>query len=293
MHICIIGPGALGLFLAAQLAQHAQVTLVDRHITKVTKRTIHVTGLLERETQVNLSPHIVDADLIMVTTKATHLETVSKLLMNCSLPVVFWQNGLGINHLVKTLLPKISLIRALIWVGVSRESSYTVHCDGFSRIVLGSLQGNNDLQTLLMHLSNAGLTTEIISDIDSAEWEKTLWNIGVNGLCTITGERNSVILDSPHLHELLVELVREAQAVARAIGHNLDLEESVIRLTRVTATNLNSMLKDIRERHRTEIDYMNGYVVRLGKQVGIETPYNAAIYNLVKHIEARHLSEVN
>jgi 2-dehydropantoate 2-reductase len=293
MHICIIGPGAIGLFLAAQLAQHAQVTLVDRHITKATKQTIHVTGLLEREAQVNLSPRIVDADLIMVTTKAVHLETVSESLTNCSVSVIFWQNGLGINHLVKTLLPKIPLIRALIWVGVSRESSHTVHCDGFSRIILGSLQGNADLQTLLTHLSNAGLTTEIVSSIDRAEWEKSLWNIGVNGLCAITGERNGVIVDSPHLRELLMGLIHEAQAVARALGHTLDLEESMIRLTRVTATNLNSMLQDIRVGHRTEIDYMNGYVVRLGRQVGIETPYNAAIYHLVKHIEGRHLSEVN
>lgn len=60
-------------------------------------------------------------------------------------------------------------------------------------------------------------------------------------------------------------------------------------MTRAIAANVNSMLQDIRAGRMTEIDYLNGYVMRLGKQVGIETPYNTTIYHLVKHIEARSL----
>jgi len=294
MHICIIGPGSIGLFLAAHLAQHEQVTLVGRSFTAATKQCVRVVGLLECQAEVDINPNIVDADLIMVTTKAIHLDAVIPLLKNCRSPVVFWQNGLGINYLAKTQLPGVPLIRAFSWMGVVGEGPYTVHCNGFSHLALGLLQGDDTrLHTLQSSLLNAGLKTEVADDVDYAEWEKSLLNVGVNGLCAITGERNGVVVESSHLHEMLVQLVREAQAVARVVGYNVDLEESIIRLTRATAANVNSMLQDIRAGRMTEIDYLNGYVMRLGEQVGVSTPYNTAVYHLVKHIEMRRLDEIS
>jgi 2-dehydropantoate 2-reductase len=293
MHICIIGPGSVGLFLAAHLAQHEQVTLVGRSFTTATKQNVRVVGLLECQSEVDISPNIVDADLIMVTTKAVHLDAVIPLLKNCRSPVVFWQNGLGINHQARTQLPGVPLIRAFSWMGVVGEGPYTVRCNGFSHIAVSLLQGDDiSLYTLQSSLLNAGLKTGVADDVDYAEWEKSLLNVGVNGLCAITGERNGVVIESSHLHEMLIQLVREAQAVASIVGYNLDLEESIIRLTHATAANVNSMLQDIRAGRMTEIDYLNGYVMRLGEQVGISTPYNTAVYHLVKHIEARHLNEI-
>jgi ketopantoate reductase len=165
MHICLIGPGSVGLFLAAHLAQHEQVTLVGRNFTAVTKQDVRVVGLLERQAQVGISPHIVDADLIMVTTKAIHLESVIPLLKNCNAPVVFWQNGLGINHLAKTQLPGVPLIRAFSWMGVVGEGAYTVRCNGFSHIALSLLQGGTSPLTFQSSLLNAGLATGIADEL--------------------------------------------------------------------------------------------------------------------------------
>jgi 2-dehydropantoate 2-reductase len=218
---------------------------------------------------------------------------VIPLLKNCASPVVFIQNGLGINHLARTQLPGVPLIRALCWVGVVRDGPYTVRCNGFYRLALGSLQSDTDVLALQESLVRAGLATEIVEDIDCAEWEKAMLNIGINGLCAITGERNGAIIDSPHLHEILVQLIHETEIVARAVGCDLDLEESVIRSARATAANVNSMLQDIRAGRMTEIDYLNGYVMRLGKQLGIDTPYNTTVYHLVKHREARRLDEAS
>src|SRR6266480_3461347 len=134
MHICLIGPGSVGLFLAAHLAQHEQVTLVGRNIVAATKQDLCVTGLLDCQAEVDISPQVVEADLVMITTKAIHLEAVMPLLKNCRAPVAFWQNGLGINYLAKTQLPRVPLIRALSWMGVVGDGPYTVRCNGFSRI---------------------------------------------------------------------------------------------------------------------------------------------------------------
>jgi 2-dehydropantoate 2-reductase len=293
MHICILGPGSVGLFLAAHLAQHEEVTLVGRHVRATTKQNVHVVGMLECQAEVNLSPHLIEADLFILTTKSIHLKSVIPLLKDCKSPVVFIQNGLGINHLTRAELPGVPLIRGLCWFGVVRESSYTVRCNGFSRIALGSLQGEINLGILQASLVNAGLATDIEGDIDCAEWEKAMLNIAINGLCALTGERNGVVIDSPHLHEILVQLVRETQTVACATGCNLDLEKSIISLIRTTASNVNSMLQDIEAGSATEIDYLNGYVMRLGNRIDINTPFNKTIYHLVKHIEARHLNEIS
>jgi 2-dehydropantoate 2-reductase len=293
VHICIIGPGSVGLFLAAHLAQHEQVTITARSITVTAKQGVRVVGLLACQAEVDTSPGLVEADLVVVTTKAMHLNSVIPLLKNCKSPVVFFQNGLGINQLAKTQLPGVPLIRALSWMGVVRETPYTVRCNGFSHITIGSLQGDTNLRALLASLEQAGLSTEIVDNINTIEWEKAMLNIAVNGLCAITGERNGVVIDSPHLHEVFVQLIRETQTVASATGYNLDLEESIVRLTRTTATNINSMLQDIQAGRLTEIDYLNGYVMHLGNQLGISTPYNTTVYHLVKHIEARRSHKIS
>jgi 2-dehydropantoate 2-reductase len=221
----------------------------------------------------------------MVTTKATHLGAVLDDLIDYHTPVVFWQNGIGINYLTQQRLPDTSIIRALIWAGVNYESPGVVKCNGFSRIALAKLQGDIDPRMLADCLNKAGLRTLIVDNADLAEWEKSLWNIGVNALCAITRERNGTTIDSPHLRELLVHLLREAQHVARAAGCDLDMEESVIQMIRTTAANINSMVRDIEIGRLTEIEYLNGYVIQLGSHLGIETPYNTFAYHLVKHFE--------
>jgi 2-dehydropantoate 2-reductase len=294
MHIYIIGAGAIGIFLSAQFTPHVRVTLLDRHASEFATEDIEVAGLLARRAEVEIGPigvsHITDADLIMVTTKATYLETVIETLKDCKAPIVFWQNGIGVNQLIRECLVGMPLIRALIWAGVNRETPRLVKCNGFTRIALGTVQGEADPLPLAAVLTKAGLKTEIAGDVDYAEWQKSLWNIGVGGLCTIVGERNGSAVESPHLLRLLVEIIREAQAVARAIGYEFDAEESIIRLTHNTAANLNSMLTDVQNGRQTEIEYLNGHVMRLGAQHGIGTPYNAFVYQMVKHIEAKGLT---
>lgn len=292
MHICIIGPGAIGLFLAARLAQQERVTIVGRNLAAPTRQEVRITGVLECQAEVDLSPHPVDADLVMVATKAIHLDAVIPSLKECSAPLVFWQNGLGVNQLLRTQLPDASLIRAYSWMGLAREAPYTVRCNAFSRIAIGSLQAdrqndgdNDDAQLVRAILIQSGLATDMVDDVNRTEWEKSLLNIGINGLCAITGERNGVIVESVHLHKLCVQLVREAQTIARAIGYDLNMEKAVLQLARVTGNNVNSMLQDIQAARMTEIDFLNGHVMRLGQQLGIDTPYNMSIYHLVKHIE--------
>lgn len=294
MHIYVVGAGAIGIFLSAQLAPHARVTLLDRHASEFATEEIEVVGQFARRTEVEIGPigvrKMADADLVMVTIKATYLETVIDTLNDCNVPVVFWQNGIGVNHLIRERLIGTPLIRALIWAGMNRENPRLVRCNGFTRIALCTVQGNADPLLLAEALTKAGLKTELVDDVDYAEWQKSLWNIGVGGLCTIVGERNGSAVESPHLLRLLVEIIREAQAVARAIGYEFDSEESVIRLTHNTAANINSMLTDVRNGRQTEVEYLNGHVMRLGAQHGIATPYNAFVYLLVKHIEARVLT---
>jgi 2-dehydropantoate 2-reductase len=297
MHILIIGAGAIGSFLAAQLAQHVRITLIDRHATELTTQVIEVVGALTKSGRVDIAPSILNSaaegpDLIMVTTRTTQLEAVLEVVKHCTAPLVFWQNGVGVNQFVRERLSEIPVMRALIWTGVNRLEQRVIQCNGFARVLLGVFQGQADPAPLARTLTESGLKTEIVADVDRAEWEKSLWNIGVGSLCAVTKERNGVVIESPLLRTLLIELVREAQLVAAAMGHpNFDEVDSIIRLTKKTAANVNSMLIDVQRIRETEIEYLNGYVVRMGEQHGIPTPCNRVLYTLVKHLERRNSAD--
>jgi 2-dehydropantoate 2-reductase len=287
MKLCIIGAGAVGTFLAAHLAGHAHVTLVDRQCQATERATVEVTGQFPITTEVQVSSHPVAADWALVTTKATALPEVCESLKGWPTPVVFWQNGIGVNDVVLADLPGVSLARGFIWAGVTRTGVRQVRCNGFSRIALGKLRGEYVLEPLANGLRASGLSVDLSTDPTCLEWEKAMWNIGVNGLCAITNELNGAVVDSPFLCAVLGELIHEAEQVASCVGCNFNLVESVIRLTRATATNVNSMLADLQRGQYTEIEFLNGHVIRLAERFGVPVPCNEVVYRLVKHLESR------
>jgi 2-dehydropantoate 2-reductase len=141
------------------------------------------------------------------------------------------------------------------------------------------LQGLTDL------LGRAGLVVETVTDIRSVQWGKLVINAAINPITAILGIPNGELLQRPAARSLLQTTAREVAAVAVARGVHLPFPDPVIACEAVasqTAANYSSMLQDIRREAPTEIDFINGAVVRAGEKTGVATPVNRALTLLVR-----------
>jgi len=127
--------------------------------------------------------------------------------------------------------------------------------------------------------------------VEQLIWQKLIVNVGINAITGLTGIRNGFIAEMADASDLCSSAVEEAIIVAGACGHPIGLEmiERVISVARATSRNRSSMGQDVDKRKRTEIDAINGAIVRFGKQARIPTPVNQTLTSLVKILEENYL----
>lgn len=161
---------------------------------------------------------------------------------------------------------------------------------GSGKTIIGELDGTctTRIEQVAEVLREAGLETDISHNVLGLVWDKLLVNVGINALTAITKLHNGELLDHPEIEELLVAAVSEAQAVALAKGIVLNNDDPVGHTRAVcaaTAANRSSMLQDMINQKQTEIEMINGAVVRVGAEVGVETPVNLTLTNLIKFMQ--------
>ena len=134
------------------------------------------------------------------------------------------------------------------------------------------------------------MATTVTADILHRLWAKLFINVGINALTAIHGCLNGDLLTIPGVAERMQTAVDEAEQVARASGIavNGDPFTATVEVCRRTAANISSMLQDVRRRRRTEIDAINGTVVRVGQTLGLETPENLRLVQQIRAIEAEY-----
>jgi 2-dehydropantoate 2-reductase len=137
--------------------------------------------------------------------------------------------------------------------------------------------------------SNAEIETEVSPNIHDLIWDKLLTNVGINALTALTGLKNGELLDFPETLSLMETLVSEAAGVAGKKGIRIE-GDPILKaraIAEATRKNRSSMGQDIDFKRKTEIDAINGAVVREAKRLGISVPYNQMITDLMKVIEKR------
>jgi 2-dehydropantoate 2-reductase len=149
--------------------------------------------------------------------------------------------------------------------------------------------GRNDkLSRLREALEAAGFETHVSTDVASLVWSKLVINVGINALTAITNQPNGGLLESEDSRAIIADLVAEAVSVARARGIALTHDDPlavVYEVARKTGANRSSMLQDFDRGRASEIDVMNGAIVREAARVHVATPVNATITRLVREIE--------
>ncbi|UCE75389.1 MAG: 2-dehydropantoate 2-reductase [Methanomassiliicoccales archaeon] len=300
MKIVIMGAGAMGsLFGALLTLSGEEVWLVDTRKEQID--AIRSVGLTVEETGkpqiigVNATTDVASigkADLILIFVKTYHTENaVTDAIMLQKEDTVFLtlQNGLGNDEVISKKVDRNKVMMGVTGQGSTLLGPGHIRHAGRGKTYIGEL--NQKVTDRVTHIAqifcNAGIETEITSSIYNYIWDKLMANVAINAITALTGWKTGQLLEYPETIRLMEGLVSEAVEVAgkkgvRIEGNTMDKVKTIIEATR---GNRSSMGQDFDNRRKTEIDAINGAIVREADRLGIPVPSNRVITDLVKAIE--------
>jgi len=300
MKTVIIGAGAMGSLLGGLLARAGEeVWLVD--VRKDHIQALASAGLaMEEQGKYQTIPvhatedaaSIGKADLILFFVKAYHTErAVSDSLVLEKEDTVFLtlQNGLGNEEAICKRVPPSKVIVGVTNHGATFLGPGRIRHAGWGKTYIGELDGKVTprVTQIAQGFTKAGIETDVSSNIQVLVWNKLFINVGINAVAALTGLKNGQLLDFPETLRIMQGLVSEAVAVAKRKGIPTEGNpiETVKAVAEATRENRCSMGQDIDNRRKTEIDAINGAVVREAERLGMAVPYNQMITDLIKVIE--------
>ena len=300
MKVVIMGTGAMGSLFGGLLARsEEEAWLVDirqEQIDAIRSAGLTIEEKGKRETiRVNATSDaasIGKADLVIFFVKAYHTEkAASDALVLQKKDTVFLtlQNGLGNEEAICKQVDRKSVMLGATNHGATLLGPGRIRHAGWGKTYVGELDGKmtDRVAQIAQVFNKAGIETEVSSNIHQVVWNKLFINAGLNAVAALTGLKNGQLLDYPETLRLMDGLVSEAVEVARKKGIPIEGSplEKVKAVVEATRENRCSMGQDIDNRRKTEIDAINGAVVREAKRLGIAVPYNEMITDLVKVIE--------
>jgi 2-dehydropantoate 2-reductase len=294
----VVGAGGIGLLLQYLVQATNECTLIakGRSAERFAEAPLKVSGLREDMVDVRcrdwsqlrrLEPNA----CVFVTVKSHQVPQVLnslKPVLSETNTIVLCQNGIGIYEVARQELPKNPLLRLACWMGVQRIDLNHIDIAGIYKFdIAGETQYAEALDACADILSGSGIPTTKSLDPRYNEWQKALWNITVNGLCSILNTRNGTILDHPEILDTAKLLVAETVKIAALDGVNLTEEDqhAVFASLEKTRTNINATLQDLKAGRHPELEFLNGAVVQTATRHDQKAPLNETIMNLVTYIE--------
>jgi len=316
MRTLIYGGGAVGLGIASCLLKSKdQVDIVARESTVLALRKHGLvrtgiwgdysaepaafagyTSLSELGTKVY--------DYILVCTKSFDSFEAAKDLSQCEwlfgekTKIVLFQNGWGNAEVFSSFFKPEMIYNARVITGFSRpknnEVTITVHADS---IHIGSLFSSDlaCIENLCQSIDKGGIPCEVTGNIEKDLWAKMLYNCALNPLGAILDVPYGVLAENESARIIMKGIVEEVFDVMKVAGCETHwqspkdfLEVFYQKLVPDTAEHKSSTLQDILAKKTTEIDALNGAVIKLAEKYGLRVPYNSVIYNIIKFIEAKN-----
>jgi 2-dehydropantoate 2-reductase len=297
--IAILGPGALGCLLAALLQEAGEnVFLVDyrpERVALLRDQGIQLQGLDGRHRVVPVPIGLPDeaeaADLTVMAVKAPQTRAAALdllLLQSRGGLALTLQNGLGnLEEMARESGPE-RLLAGVAFLGVTREGEGRVRHAGAGPIQIGVPAGSQvtpaQAAAVAQVFRRAGLDCQVREDIGAVLWEKLVINVAINPLTALLRVPNGALPELTEAWELALAAAREAQAVARASGVALtgDPEARLKQVCAATAANRSSMLQDVLAGRPTEIEALNAQVAARGAALGLATPVNRFLTQLLR-----------
>lgn len=304
MKIVVIGPGAIGCLFAAHLSKSTEeVWLLDKSKERsatIQNQGISVSGVSgDWQAAIKSSAQakeIGPADLVFLCVKSydTKEAMMSALpLIGATTSVVTLQNGIGNIEILNEVIASEKIIGGVTNEGATLLSVGKIRHAGKGETVIGRMDGKIPVQMRAIReiLKRVGLECRISRDIKGLLWSKLVINVGINALTAITHLPNGKLIEFEGTRTILKEAVTEALRIAKRKRIKLIFDDPLAKVEAVceaTSSNISSMLQDVLRKKRTEVDFINGVIVRQAKELGISVPANCILVDLVKSIEASY-----
>jgi 2-dehydropantoate 2-reductase len=292
--LTILGAGAVGCFYGAALARAGNmVTLIGRpeQVEAIRRRGLR----FESPTFSGFVPiHAITdpaeaapADIALLCVKSQDTESAGRSLagsLAATATVFSFQNGVENAERLQALLRQ-TVVPAAVYVAAETIAPGEVKHHGHGDVELGPSAASDTLGTMLR---DAGIQVRISQNIRATLWQKLVTNCCYNALSAIAQTPYGRLVNAPAIRDVIRDLVEECRSVAAASGIVLpaDLLERVLAIADAMPGQVSSTAQDLLRHKPSEIDHLNGYIVRKGTELGIPTPVNRALFALFRLIES-------
>lgn len=294
--VAVMGAGAVGCYFGGMLARQGhRVTLIARphHVAAITAGGLRLqaTGFDE---QVRLAASsqvsaVQGAQLVLFCVKSLDTEAAGTLIRPHLQPdalVLCLQNGVDNTGRLRSVLPQHAVAAAVVYVATEMAGAGHVRHHGRGDLVL---EPSRYSAAVAQAFIDAGVPTEVSPNVTGALWAKLVLNCAYNAVSAISQLPYGKTVAGEGVRDLMRDVVAECLALAKAEGVQLagDVHAAVDQLAGSMPHQFSSTAQDLARGKATEIDYLNGLIVRRGEALGVATPANRVLWSLVKLLERK------
>jgi len=296
LKVAVMGAGAVGCYYGGMLARAGhEVVLIARpqHVEAIDRDGLRMeTTTFDEHVRLAAStdPSAVrGANLVLFCVKSTDTESAGALLRPHLAPdalVLTLQNGVDNADRLRTVLPQHAVAAAVVYVATEMAGPGHVRHHGRGELVI---EPSSASEAVAQALIAAGVPTEISGNVRGALWAKLILNCAYNAVSAITQLPYGKTVAGEGVKDVMRDVVAECLAVAQAEGVQVqgDVHAAVAKLTASMPSQFSSTAQDLARGKRSEIDYLNGLIVKRGEVLGIATPANRVLWALVKLMEGK------
>jgi 2-dehydropantoate 2-reductase len=286
MNITIVGAGALGNLLATKLSKNNEVKLIvkAKHADLIENQEILFRDIKGNiiKSKIKIGTNIENCDLIILCVKSYDAKILIQKLSYLDTPLLLCQNGLKtLNYALENIDEK-RLSYLVTGNGISKIKAGISEHKGLGFTYLGNLSKlkSNILHNISNSLKEQDMDCSIVENIEEYVWLKTVINSAINPIATL-GEVKNGELRNPGLNDEVKNLCVESSNIASSNGINLPLDpwQEINKIIEKTANNKCSMLQDLENNQQTEIDSINGELIRIGEKLSINPIYNQQVFS--------------
>lgn len=297
--IAVMGAGAVGSYFGGMLARAgAPVTLIGRapHVEAIRRNGLSLESLhFQQQIPIAASSDVSaarDADIVLFCVKTYDTEGAAQALavhLRSGALVLSLQNGVDNVERIRAAT-RIEAIPAVVYVAVATSAPGRIRHSGRGDLIIGDLPESvrrQEFSTIAAIFERAAIPCRVSGNIEADLWTKMIMNCAYNAISALGRSQYGRIVQNPWTRGVMTQVTEEAMAVACAAGVRLPdgVADAVLKLAETMSGATSSTAQDIARGSRTEIDSLNGYVVRLGARLGVATPVNQTLHGLVKLLE--------
>jgi 2-dehydropantoate 2-reductase len=295
MKVAVVGAGAVGCYYGGMLARAGHdVTLIGRprHVEAIERQGLRLeTQTFDERIRVSASSEgsaVRSAQLVLLCVKSTDTESAAAAIKPHLAPdalVLSLQNGVENADRLRAILPQ-DVLAAVVYIGTEMAGPGHVKHHGRGELIIERSRASDELAQALIA---AGVPTDISDNVRGALWAKLILNCAYNALSAITQLPYGRLVKGPGITAVMRDVVDECLAVAKADDVTIpgDVDAAIRKIAETVPGQYSSTAQDLARGKPSEIDHLNGVIVRRGEALGVATPVNRLLHAIVKLLESK------